>query len=409
MGEGLIYFYKNKIRKEHKLSFVITFIFTLLIHAYKFANYLPIADSLHFNYSSSDIIQSGRWFLSIACSISSYFDLPWVLGILSCIYIAVTTVIIVSLFKVKNPIIIILISGLFASSTCTTDTIMYLYTADGYFLSMLLATLAVYLTRIEKKRIFPKLIAIILLCLSCGIYQAYITFAILLIICEFIMLLLDDKYSTKEIFFWLLKLILINVIALTIYYVIWQYALYIKNLKPSNHLGISEVGTFSIMNLEHGLYNTFLTFMNFFLLMGVNEIEIVPYNFLNIVFLIVAIITILITILRKKIYKNFIKLLLITVSLLLIIPCSSFWHFTSLSLFSISYFPKMLHSITIIYILIILLCEKYTFNFLKNFVAILITIICFYNSIMANITYFYMEKSYFRTMDDASKMMEKIN
>lgn len=34
------------------------------------------------------------------------FDLPWVIGCISCIYIALTVVVIVELFKIKNPVLI---------------------------------------------------------------------------------------------------------------------------------------------------------------------------------------------------------------------------------------------------------------------------------------------------------------
>ena len=76
MGEGVLKYYKTKIRKEYKIAFYSTLIVALLVHIYKFTNTLPNHDSLYNYYSTQNIIGSGRWALSLACGISSYWDLP---------------------------------------------------------------------------------------------------------------------------------------------------------------------------------------------------------------------------------------------------------------------------------------------------------------------------------------------
>ena len=89
MGLDLFSFLKNKVPKRQKIAFIGTFLISLLIHLYKFTNTLPNHDSLYNYYSDQNMLASGRWALSFACGISSYFDLPWVIGIFSCLFMII--------------------------------------------------------------------------------------------------------------------------------------------------------------------------------------------------------------------------------------------------------------------------------------------------------------------------------
>ena len=198
MGEGLLLFYRTKLKKEYKFAFFATFLIAILIHLYKFANTLPNHDSVYNYYSDQNILGSGRWALSMACGISSYYDLPWVIGLISCVFIALTVVVIVALFKMKNPVLIGLTGALIASSPATTETFFFLFTADGYMISMFLAALAVYWTRIEESRKSRWIFSGICICVSCGIYQAYVSFALVLAVCYFMDALLDNRHSKEQ-------------------------------------------------------------------------------------------------------------------------------------------------------------------------------------------------------------------
>ena len=99
MGEAILNFYNSKIKKQYKIAFISSFFISLMIHLYKFANTLPNRDSLYNYYSDQNVLQAGRWALSWACGISSYYDLPWVNGLMSCFFLALTVVVIVSLLK----------------------------------------------------------------------------------------------------------------------------------------------------------------------------------------------------------------------------------------------------------------------------------------------------------------------
>ncbi len=152
MGKGYLTFYQQNVKQEWKLAFLSAVVFGLLIHTYRFTNSMLNHDALYNVYSSQKMVASGRWFLSIACGFSSYFSLPWMIGVLSVLFLALTTVVVVDIFKAENPVLIVLISGILVSSPAVADTFCFEYTADGYMIAMFLAALSVRLCLFEEKR-----------------------------------------------------------------------------------------------------------------------------------------------------------------------------------------------------------------------------------------------------------------
>ena len=112
MGLGILEFLRQKVTKQQKTAFIGTFCFGLLIHLYIFSNYLPNRDAVLNFYTDQNMLISGRWALSLACGVSSYFNLPWIIGICSIFFIALTAVLVVTIFRITNPILILLTGGL---------------------------------------------------------------------------------------------------------------------------------------------------------------------------------------------------------------------------------------------------------------------------------------------------------
>ena len=78
----------RRFRPEWRLVFFSAFGFGLLAHFYKMANWLPNWDSLVFRYDAQQMLQYGRYFLSLACGLSSYYDLPWLNLLLGLLFLA---------------------------------------------------------------------------------------------------------------------------------------------------------------------------------------------------------------------------------------------------------------------------------------------------------------------------------
>ena len=133
-------------KKEYAYPFMAAVIVGLITHMFLFVNKLPNADAMTSFYFDQNMVTSGRWFLTVVCGISSYYDLNWVIGILSILYVGVAAVFVSEFFEVKTLSVRVCIGALLVTFPALTATFAYLYTADGYMLAFLLAVLAVYLT-----------------------------------------------------------------------------------------------------------------------------------------------------------------------------------------------------------------------------------------------------------------------
>ena len=82
---------RENIKTEWKTAFAAAFVIGLLIHLPVMVSDIPNHDGLSSMYFDQNMITSGRWFLTVACGISSYFTLPWLIGLLALVYLASIT------------------------------------------------------------------------------------------------------------------------------------------------------------------------------------------------------------------------------------------------------------------------------------------------------------------------------
>lgn len=122
MGQKLLALYGNKVKNTWKIAFFSAFFLGLLVHMYQFTNYSPNHDGLYNFYGSQNMIGSGRWFLAAACSLSTFFDLPWVIGVVSVTFMALTAAVITEVFGMENPCLIVVCSGLLVSFPAVAET-----------------------------------------------------------------------------------------------------------------------------------------------------------------------------------------------------------------------------------------------------------------------------------------------
>lgn len=85
MPEVILKKIKNSIPYQFKVCFISALIIGLIAHIYKLTNWLPNWDSLVFRYDPQNMVALGRWFLPVVCAPSSFYDLPWLTGLISII------------------------------------------------------------------------------------------------------------------------------------------------------------------------------------------------------------------------------------------------------------------------------------------------------------------------------------
>lgn len=413
MGAELLTYLDKKCKIEWKIAFLSTFIIGFLIHIFRFVNILPNHDSLLNFYSNQNMLGSGRWFLTVACCLSSFYDLPWVIGLNSLLYIALTAVIIVDMFRIKNPILILLTGGMLVSFPAVVDTVYFQFTADGFMLAMLLAAAGAALTRIDvREGIAAKTVVLryltggILITLACGIYQAYLSFALILAICCFMLELLRGERTLRDCLNWVWKQALLYIGALGVYYLIWQVCMKIQGCVPTHYLGIDKVGMLNVQGIKAGLGDTVVSVIEFFLGADIWSGVVSLYTLLNVVFLLMAVYAVIVCCFRTGLMKDPGRLALLMLCIAALPLAAYIWYFTTRQLI---YSPRMLQSMCLIYLFVAVVYEHWFKPRGSNWMALLLCLMILNNSLTANNYYNLMSRCYEKSYATAVEMKTRIH
>ena len=405
MGEELVTFYKDKVKKEWRTAFFAALISCLLVHIYKFTNNLPNHDSFFNVYFNQDMTMSGRWFLQYACGIGSFFDLPWINGLLCAVWLGITAAIVTELFGIINPVVIVLSAIVLTATPSTTETLFFGFTADGYLMGLMLSALAACLS-CKGKTWKAYVVAGLCLCLSCAIYQAYVSFAVVLCICYLVLRLLNGEISVRDSWKWIGKHVLIYGGAMAAYYGIWKLILFVTDRAATNYQGINEVGKVGFSTIISGAAKSVKNILFYFLEWNILEHPITLYAALNIIFIIAFAGIVLTAVMKSGVNKDLPRLMMILFCLAASVPAISVWCFLSEG---VAYRPMMLHSINVYYILALILFDKWVGKKISTLFGLFMAVVVFNFAVMANISYFYMDKCYEKSYYMGSQMMMRID
>ncbi len=299
----------NRIKKkEYMYPFLATALVGLFTHMFLFVNKLPNADAMTSFYFDQNMVTSGRWFLTVVCGISSYYDLNWVIGVLSILYLAIAAVLISEFFEVKNLSVRVGIGALLATFPALTATFAYLYTADGYMLAFLLAVLAAYLTKKFRWGFLPGAV-----CLACSIgsYQAYLAVTVLLCMFAIINQCLNNK-SFKELWSKAWRFLTMGIGGGLLYYIALKVCLWVQGKELDTYQGIDQMGKISLQTLPGMIYDAIYDFAVFALKGNIfvnNGFSLICVLLLTVV----ACATILLCYIKSKAYKRWYQTLLLLV------------------------------------------------------------------------------------------------
>lgn len=287
----------KSMKPEWKKAFFSAFLIGLMIHMPALVSDIPNHDGLSSMYFDQNMITSGRWFLTVACGFSSYYTIPWFIGILGLFFLSCAAVALTELLELRDGLVIGLISGLLAAFPALASTFAYVFTLDGYMMGLLLAVLSVLLV---KKHRFGFLGGALCLAFSMGIYQSYLPFAILLSIYSILMLAIDEG-GIRLKFKKGLQYLYMGVLGAALYYMILQALLKLQGKELDSYQGISEMGKAAgLLKKIIAMYKDFASFT----LKG-NVLFHNVFSFAGLAILaLLVIFTLVCLIYRKKWWKN---------------------------------------------------------------------------------------------------------
>ncbi|MBP5280919.1 MAG: glucosyltransferase domain-containing protein, partial [Lachnospiraceae bacterium] len=137
----------GRLEKRHKAAFLGAVLLGLLIHLPVMLSDIPNHDGLASMYFDQNMITSGRWFLTVACGFSSYFTVPWVIGLIGLFFLGLASVVLTELLEIRNVGGAVVLSGMLVAFPALASTFAYVFTLDGYMMALFLAVTAVYLTK----------------------------------------------------------------------------------------------------------------------------------------------------------------------------------------------------------------------------------------------------------------------
>lgn len=400
----------KKIKPQWWAAFWGSIIIGFLTYMYFLTSNFLTYDSMWNIYSDQDMITSGRQFLMYACGISSFYSLPWLNGVLAIIYLGLTAVVVTEGLDIKSKVGAILVGGLLVTFPAVSSTFCYIYTVDGYMLAVLLASLA-FLVSTRKK--WGWSLGIVLLGVSIGIYQAYLSFTIILCILSLLMDLLK-KDSLKEIFNKIWHYIAMGIGAYAFYVFTLKLMLKCKGMEISGYQGTDRIGSFVLGDLPEGIIAAWNNFINFARWSNVlTTFESMKWTFVFVVAW--AVLMYIYLFVKNKCYKNIMKILL-ALCLVACIP----WGTTIVNILSPQTYFHLLMRLpwALFFVFAVVLCEEVSFvgkeknkTFKKVLVGTVFTgvvILVFNFSVMANIVAFNMNERYEKTYATCLRLIDRI-
>ena len=401
---------KDKVKKQWIVAFFATIGIGLFTYGYLMTNRFLTYDSMWNIYSDQDMISSGRQFLTYVCGISSFYDLPYLNGFLAILYLAVTSIFLVEIFKIKNYLSVVLVSGLLVTFPSVISTFGYSFTVDGYMLAILLVTVAFWLTDNKK---FGCLTGAVLLGISLGIYQAYLSFVMILCVLSLLLYLLEER-NYKKIFTKIGQYAVMGVGGYAFYVLTLNLMLAVKDVELSGYQGTDKINSFALSQLPAGLTSARVNFIDFIRYANV----LTTTDFMKIAVILLAIIGVAAygyLFITKKVYKRIGVVLLIGVLVISIPFCATVINILS---------PETIHHLllrgawSLFFIFAVVLVERAAFytkfkeKILKQTITI-VALVCsavliFEFAKMAQIVGFNMQERYEKSYALTLRIVEKL-
>lgn len=247
MDEKLAYYY-SRIGRSEKAAFFSVLIFGLITHIHIFSvNYVSRdavnIDNLGATYSS------GRWLLGFMYDVSSRllgtYQLPFINGFISILFIGLAVVLIINALEIKTQFLAVLLGATIVSFPSVASHFAFMFTTPAYFLSLLFSTLSIYCFH-KRPSIYSFILGVLLLCMSMGIYQAYLCFSISFALAIFLNHGLRHKVSFSKLFGRGFQFVTIISLGLILYFLVNKLVLSIKGYGMTNYQGLDKMGQISL-------------------------------------------------------------------------------------------------------------------------------------------------------------------
>ena len=298
--------FKEIFNKEDKTIFLITIISSMIIHFQLYALMITGPDTLlNSIYHQADAWEAMllRFGLDFVQMIKGNIVSPILSTLISSIFLGISVILVTKILNIKNKYIKYVITILFVVAPNISATLTFFYCSDAYLLGFLLAITSIYLIKKYKTKNWMTIISGIILAIAMGMYQTYLSVAMVLAVATLIIDILNKK-ETKQVLKNILKYLIVGIIGIILFYVFAYLTLFLKHLQASTYSGADKIGLSTLLKLPELLPEAYESFFNYYFNDKIIPNTIWLTNIFYIVIFAVTIFSIIYIVIKNKIYKN---------------------------------------------------------------------------------------------------------
>ena len=251
----------NRVPVYIRQTFFAAVISGFAVHLYVFTNKFTNHDDMGQSFFLSYGTASGRWLLPAAARLDGDFSAPWLIGVLSILCLACAACLTVSLLRVRSPLGCILTAALMVSFPAVTSTFSYMFSADTYFLCLVLAVSGAYAA--VNWGWWGSLLCAVCITLSLGIYQCYFQVAAVLMVGALLFEVLDGKSTFKALLLKGLRLVGTLAAGLIAYLIVVNITT--QDVPLTNYQGLDQMGKIALGDLPGLIWKSYLEYYHMFL------------------------------------------------------------------------------------------------------------------------------------------------
>lgn len=245
--------------RERSAAFWGAVLFSLLANAFAFFYWNPCHDAVNhaFHFASEWEVSLGRYLQPIYGNLRGDITTVWFIGCIGTVFAALSACLVVDLLRITRPIFMFIVGGFFAANLSVTEVCgTFLYVYDCFMISLFFACLGVWIW-VKTSSVWKIPISCACLVISLGLYQAFISVAIVLAILTFIYKVYENK-SWREYTKFVISGGVILLCSGGIYYGMWQYALKKWEVSAaSSYNGLSQIKHLSLGVLIERVLKTY--------------------------------------------------------------------------------------------------------------------------------------------------------
>lgn len=253
----MLYEYVEKLQLNIKFttSLLSSVVLTLIAHGFNFFNATFANDRIAFfsepptNGAGTEV--AGKWFAQYYDGIRGYSYLPWLIGVLSMIYLTLAVYITVDLLRIEKLLSIWIVAGLYTTNVSVITA--NLYGVDDFMFALVMAAFSAWFWNLKdrdyegkffvfcKKHMVIRLIcSAICLALCVGVYGAYAPVAPVLIVLTCMVMLFKGE-RTGYVLCRFLEFIAMVGTGAVLYYLVQKLFLIIKDSQMQSYMGEDKI------------------------------------------------------------------------------------------------------------------------------------------------------------------------